>query len=195
MVLYTYQSNEAYETLMNTGVLRITEETRRFTLPMQEGWSDIASEAYEYMTDRTKRLVGEPPAGVVSPIWAWYRLEGRAEPTPENDLVYPGRKRIKFSIDSRRAALSDYTLFSFYCMNNWVLPMDEAEQELELTGVDSAVYDYYKKATWDRIFCRGWRDDGYVFGGVGGRSIQATLWELRREQIIEVKDIPDAPSH
>lgn len=195
MQLYTYQSPEAYERLMRDGVLHITEEDQRLTMAFREDWKAYARDAYDYMTDRMRYTVGPPPAGVVYPIWAWYKWGDRRDPLPEHDENYAGKKCITFRVDRRRVLLSDFHLFGFYVFNGLCLPMNEAEQEM----IDAlpvfegepgkSLYEAYKRATWDRIFQLNWRDDtGYMFGS-RCESVQATLWELRREQVISVRDV------
>ena len=195
MQLYTYQSPEAYERLMRDGVLRVTEENKHLTMACREDWCAFAKDAYDYMADRMRYSVGAPPKGVVYPIWAWYKWGGRRDPVLEHDENYKGTKCITFRIDRRRVLLSDFNLFGFYVFNGLCLPMDEAEQDMidalpvPTSEREKRLYDAYKRATWDRIFQLNWRDDtGYMFGG-GCNSVQATLWELRREQVISVRDV------
>lgn len=194
MLLYTYQTKEAYRRLTESGRLAITEGERGFTLAERDGWQDCAAHAYEYMKKEMVRALGEPPEDVVYPIWAWYKWEGGRAPTAEHDKSYAGMIRITFRVDRRRVLLSDFDLFTVYCMGNMAIPLDGEESEAVYAMPPevsrSELYKYYKKATWERIFRMDVRGDGYVFDGVKSRSVQATLWELRAEQIVEAVEIP-----
>lgn len=195
MQLYTYQSQEAYERLMLDGVLRITEENKHLTMACREDWRDMARGAYDYMADRMRYLIGPAPAGVVYPVWAWYKWEGRRTPVPEHDAHYKGMRCITFRVDRRRALLSDFDAFSFYVFNGACIPETEEESEMaERIAGDpacgmSGLYDYYRRATWERIFQIDRAQDSYSMTGGKNGSVQATLWELRREQIISVRDV------
>lgn len=186
MLLYTYQTKEAYARLQQEGVLRITAENAHLTLPQREAaWATGGEKAYRYMMHRMRLALGEPPEGVVSPIWAFYKWENRRGGTPLQDADYRGQLRITFRVDRRLVLLSDFDLFTVYVLGDWFLPID-AKESAAMEGAETApqLYALCKEISWDRIFCTNWQDD-YVLGKNSGKSIQATLWELRREQVVD----------
>lgn len=67
MILWTIQNKLAYESMKETGVLRVDEN---YIL------DDLFKEPYLWMASQMKKRIGNPPEGVIFPVWAWYRWEG-----------------------------------------------------------------------------------------------------------------------
>lgn len=68
MILWSIQHELVYEKMRKTGVLRAD---RNFIL--EDGYGD----SYLWMTEQMNKRIGEPPKGVVLPVWAWYQWEGK----------------------------------------------------------------------------------------------------------------------
>lgn len=60
------QTVEAYQQLMQTGVLRANAE---------HICDDSFADAYDWMVSEMAKRIGNPPNDVQYPIWAWYRWE------------------------------------------------------------------------------------------------------------------------
>ena len=68
MILWSIQHELAYEKMRQTGVLRAD---RNFIL--EGGFGN----SYQWMTEQMKKRIGEPPEGVLFPVWAWYQWDGK----------------------------------------------------------------------------------------------------------------------
>lgn len=90
--------------------------------------------------------------------------------------------------------LSDFTLWH-HVLNYWYIPLSEAEGEafeLELDQrglsffLDKPLPDplYHERIvqSWERVFDLDWCDPAFT-DPFEQKAIQATLWELREEQI------------
>ena len=103
--------------------------------------------------------------------------------------------------------LSDFSNFHF-ALNNWYLPLDEADGEKYDSEYKALGFNYgddknFKIQTdemnairkrivdsWDRIFDLDREDDNYAYGYNSEKSIQATFWELRLDQVIKAEVYP-----
>ena len=112
--------------------------------------------------------------------------------------------QLTIEIDDRAVLLSDFDLYH-YPLNNWYLPLNENddlrfEKQHESLGYswqdlsDYSIQTYSMQqlrneivASWDRIFLLGEEDDGWLFGKNDNKSIQATFWELRLDQVIKAE--------
>lgn len=186
MRLVTYQKKEAYDKLINEGVLKITEEERTKTLPYTMTGVANIKDAYQYIIDNMKDVEGYEE-GIISPIWAWYRWEGEKTSPASNDEHYQGELRITIEVDKKRVLLSDFDKFAAI-FNDSYLPK---------TKLHRKYYDkHYKKytdedikKTWKYIFKTFHLFGGYSHFSFKNRSIQATLWKITKEDIVEVKYI------
>lgn len=67
MLLWSIQHQCAYEKMEQTGVLRAD---KNFIA------TDWFEDSYLWMAEQMKKRIGEPPEGVIFPVWAWYQWEG-----------------------------------------------------------------------------------------------------------------------
>ena len=67
MLLWSIQHKRAYEKMEQTGVLRAD---KNFIA------TDWFENSYLWMAEQMKKRIGEPPEGVIFPVWAWYQWEG-----------------------------------------------------------------------------------------------------------------------
>ena len=63
MLLWSIQHQCAYEKMEQTGVLRAD---KNFIA------TDWFEDSYLWMAEQMKKRIGEPPEGVIFPVWAWY---------------------------------------------------------------------------------------------------------------------------
>ena len=109
MQLFTVQTKEAYEAMMESGSLRIGEREAPFTLALRESF--IFEEAYAYVTERMRRYIGEAPKGCIYPIWAWYKYAGRRAPIkPRLYEEYGEQMLITFRVPKKSVLLNLFNL-------------------------------------------------------------------------------------
>ncbi len=154
---------------------------------------------YKWMRWKMGRCVGPAPRPSSFPVWAWLQWEnaGRARPDLRARGHLPkGTKgvRIEFECPGKAALLSDFGLWH-YVLNYWYLPKSEADEkefnaELERRGLSFfdtkplPVLKYHKRIekSWNRIFNLD-RSQNAFMKSRKSRSIQATVWEVRKEQV------------
>ncbi len=107
-------------------------------------------------------------------------------------------------MDDRRVLLSDFDLWH-YVLNYWYLPASERDVnafEKKLAAVGLSFYKFthsnplphaqYRRKierSWERIFDVTWADKRRVIANTPEKkSIQATLWEICLEDVVEVKE-------
>ena len=186
MRLWTVQPNEVYEIILADGVYRCDSEKSEcikymsFTAP------------YKWLAKQMKKHIGPPPDGVTFPVWAWHTVnwknkrpdmrwaEFRSEPRP---FVL-----MEIEIPDGDVLLSDEELWHFV-LNDCYLSdaenedeYDEDRKRFELLSEEEKQKE--KEESWERIFAvsppidNGWERAGCY--------IQATFWELHKEQIVKV---------
>lgn len=108
--------------------------------------------------------------------------------------------RIEFRVSDRLILLSDFDLWH-YVLNYWYLPESEKDAEdfeAELSRRGLSYYStkplrnaaFHKKITesWARIFDLDWADRKQSIAHPRAKkSIQASCWELRRNQVRDVR--------
>lgn len=198
MRLWIIQHYQAYNKLLETGVLRANENYC---------YSDFRL-AYDWMVEKMKHNGLVPSAGVNYPIWAWYKWEGKSKRRDMRESGYAewGEKIVQLTIevDDKYVLLSDFDLFH-YVLNYWYLPIDIKEQEnFEREYTDYGfewkdlqdfnirtknMKDIRRKIEkgWDRIFDLEREDENLIYGSNSNKSIQATFWELKLEQIVKAE--------
>ena len=158
--------------------------------------------AYDWMMVQMRHRIRPSPRPGMLPMWAWARWTG-TQTRP--DLRSRGHLesgtsgvRLEFDVDPARVLLSDFELWH-YVLGYWYLAANDAED----VYVDAALTakrldpfrqklladDYWHRqilASWERIFDlqgttikRGWPPEH--------KSIQAVLWEIRREDVRRVQ--------
>jgi uncharacterized protein DUF3841 len=190
MILWTIQSQEAWAELQQEGVLRA--QHRHI---MEATWLS----AYEWMAEKMGCRIGAPPEPKCLPIWAWRQWEGTARKRPDlraGGHLHKGERgvRIEFEQPDDGVLLSDFSLWH-YVLNYWYLPSSTAdgealEKELALRRlsffdqkpVPHAEYHARIVSSWNLIFDLGWIEPDIVDPSEK-KAIQATVWELRRDQV------------
>jgi hypothetical protein len=190
MVLWTIQRTGSWDELRATGILRGRAER----VPPE--WRH----AYAWMRERMARQVGPPPAPDVCPVWAWHWYYGRRKPRP--DLRYRGHLekgaggvRIEIECDPSDVLLSDFADWHAV-LSNWHLAAspdddDAFDAALKTKGLDHGNCGSDPEvaaeitASWERVFdlqrhVPGWTREP------DERYVQATLWEVRMDQVRDV---------
>lgn len=121
-----------------------------------------------------------------------------------NEIINFFLNQLTIDIDDKDVLLSDFDLFH-YPLNYWYLPSDEeddADFERAYTNAGFTWHDLPNfqiqsndmlllreriVKSWDRIFDLSKEDDGWLYGSLETKSIQATLWQVRLEQVVKAE--------
>lgn len=201
MKLWTIQTLKAYEKF---------KETKSFHVDENYVWDDMIFQ-YNWMVEQMKKRIGLPISEKIKyPIWAWYQWNGVKHKRP--DLRYSahlpkGRKGIllELEVNDKSVLLSDFddfnSVLNYGYLTNTEEEYDKFYNELEGYGFchedlynldkSSNILDHYRAKlydSWERIFDleRDIVDENWS-GRKEDQSIQATLWELKWEQVISCK--------
>lgn len=190
MILWTIQTEEVYEQLMGSGIYRTDE-----SLSLAGDIEDFKLQ-YDWLADKMRFLVGNPPEGVVYPVWAWHTWEGHRKRRDMRRRGYgtKGLKLIQMEIDipDDKVMLTDFDLWvaALHGCNIDIETEADADEDKNnlFTAVKTERYQEYKEMiikSWDRcIGCDQKYNDLFMYKG--GRSIQATFWELKSDQVKKV---------
>jgi hypothetical protein len=203
MRLWTIQDYKAYEVMLEKGVMNASNE-HLFC-------EDDFRHAYAWMSTQMRRSGLIPPVGVDYPIWAWYKWDGKRKRRDMRERSSTQRNakiiQLTIEIDDSDVLLSDFHLFH-YVLNYWYLPIDEKDSnefENEYTRLGFAYSDLSNfeiqnqemkrvrtkiERSWDRVLDLQLEDDDYIYGINSEKSIQATFWQLKTEQIVKAEVYP-----
>ena len=154
-------------------------------------------ESYDWMAQQMRPRL--PGAAGRCPWWGWYRWEGVARPRPDlrsGGHLLCGTRGVRIELDIARShvLLSDFDAWHAV-LNRWFLSLSEAEdeafeQELAASGTRTTwpyPQPYHTRIveSWDRIFDLTAGDADW-WGEPTGRSVQATFWKLRLEDVTKI---------
>ena len=145
--------------------------------------------------------IGPAPQEGIYPLWAWHSCGGnRKKPDLRSENHFPkGKKgvRIEFEIHDKDVLLSCYHDWHFI-LNKFYLPSSDEDYENYTTQMEEAGINVYRN--WDKIpiqvqskIEKSWlrifdiNSPGYSSPDTG-RYVQATFWELRFDQVTDVKN-------
>jgi hypothetical protein len=161
--------------------------------------------AYEWLARQMEERLGCRPSEKALPLWAWFQCDGATCRKPDlrsSGHLLKGESgvRIEFKVSDRLVLLSDFDLWH-YVLNYWYLPeslkdADNFETELSRRGLSfyrtkplrNAAFHKKIVESWVRIFDLDWADKERSIARPRARkSIQASLWELGRGQVSDVR--------
>lgn len=201
MKLWTIQNVMAYERFKDTGVLRADESFI---------YDDMIFH-YKWMSGQMKKRIGPQPSKEIKyPVWAWYQWNGVRHKKP--DLRYSAHLSkgtrgvcIELEVDAKEVLLSDFEDFNSVLNYGYMTDTEKeydkfydefksngfCHQDFYDLGKNSNLLNHYRSKlynSWERIFDLE-RDivDVAWSGRKEEQSIQATLWELKWEQVVSVK--------
>ena len=183
MILWTIQGEEVYEGILKTGIYRCDFS--------KSGMQDFKAQ-YDWLVLQMVKRIGEKPAGVEYPVWAYYQREGlRKRPDLRRERWHCGWKGERFAcmeieIPDNAVLLSD---IHSWCaiLNNGLLSLTEEESnklELEYNSLSNIDKKKMKEKNWESVFDLTPIENEWM---VRGDTIQATFWELRKDQIRSVR--------
>ena len=199
MVIWSILTQQAWDDLQQRGRLWVG---RRHV--MQEFLGP-----YAWMAEQMERRLKIPgPSKNAMPIWAWYQWEGAARCKPDlrsGGYLPTGEPGVcvELEVTDDRVLLSDFDLWH-YVLNYWYLPESEKdgkafEKKLARAGpsfygcdrhhpLPHVRYRQEIERSWERIFDTDWSDRGHAIASPPKKkSIQATLWELSVDDVVEVR--------
>lgn len=183
MILWTSQEEAVYNELLKTGVYRCDLNLS----PMKD-----CRKQYDWLVRQMKQRIGPPPEQVTYPVWALYQQDGKhRKPDLRRERWAVGCNGERFAcleieIPDRDVLLSD---FDAWCMLLSDFLISDTEQEgccleAQYEALSPSEKRRMKDKNWERVFNlsplnNGWARRGY--------EIQATFWELRLEQVRDVR--------
>ena len=185
LILWIIQPEDVYEDLVKNGIYHCK--------PEKAFMYENCKEEYDWLASQMKQRVGLPPEGVTLPVWAWYQLEGaRKKPDLRKERWgngFFGEKFVSLECDipDNEVLLSDFDSWSIILLNSLISWTEEENEKIE-AQFDSLPEDEQKAMKYqnwsERLFDLTPLDNGWM---TRGSSIQATFWELRHEQVREVR--------
>lgn len=183
MILWTIQPIKIYDLIQKTGVYRCDLEKSEF--------SDC-KEQYGWLVREMIERIGDPPEGVSYPVWAWYMWEGaRKKPDLRRERWGNGWIGDRFvcmeiEIPDDKLVLSDFDSWSIILLNGLLTDTEEEEKILEKAyeAMPPEAQREFKYQNWKNVFDLTYVDNNWMHKG---DSIQATFWELRKEDIKRVR--------
>ena len=183
MVLWTVQPLHVYEMLQRTGIYRCD--------PERSSMLDFA-EQYDWLVAKMKERIGLPPTGVRWPVWAWYKKNGKRGRLDlrherwSNGLGGETYTCLEIEIPDNQVVLSDFE--AWHGPLNNCLISDTEEEDTAQEAYYGFLNDEQKKAyrykNWERIFDVTSLENEWIRRG---DWVQATFWELKKEQIRDVR--------
>ena len=179
MRLFTVQPKEVYDQILHTGMYTCIPDKSEYISNSGENFV----EAYKWLIKQMNEKI-ENKERITYPVWAWYKLDGKNElPDFNNTLIsYANDYLIEIEINKKDVVLTDYDSWHFVLNNSYYNPYeDEKEWEEEEYRYEMLPYEEANKlklASWQRVF--DVENDKYV---------QATFWQLKKENIVSVHKI------
>ena len=182
MILWTIQREEVYQIVLNSGVYHADEE--KILFPELKPY-------YDWLVSRMEEKIGVSPAGVHYPVWAWYNWYGkRKKPDLRDERWHNGFKgdrfvRLELEIPEERAVLSDFDAWSIILLNGLITDSEQECDALENEISKLAGEEQQQRIheNWERVFDITPLKNLWT---TRGSSIQATFWELRKEDIRKI---------
>ena len=153
------------------------------------------------MAEQMRKRIGEPPIeGIEFPMWAWYQYaSAKRNKPPHSPLDFSDgvSAYMEIEIPSEEILLSDFD--SWHGVLNQGPIEDWKHLFKEMDEVDAAagkvldLNDYPEELrkrienSWAPIFDINRRDEVMGWKHKRNRSIQATFWALRKENVISVE--------
>ena len=197
MIIYSCIDRIEYETLMEKGFLECAPKLTE--MPSESVEFAIA---YKYMADK---LRARYRSNLSYPRWGWVQYEGKSV-TEQPDVFFANAPYIKsylLKLNINECLLSDFDAWHS-CLNLFPLCYSEdefTEFEYWLDTAKLKYWDVFFKdnvythalrdkiiGTWDRIFDI-YAENDYALYPNDYKSIQAVFWQIRKDNILDVKEI------
>ena len=207
MILWTIQDEAVWQKLQETGVYTTPSSLIEFP-PDEDPMINHMHYAYKWMAEQMRKRIGPPPEGVEFPVWGWYKQYKRPDGMP--DMRQPGHYlpgkpcvRLKLDVPDWEVLLSDFDDWHF-ALNYSYLDRNREDSDAFDTWYESLGVTYNEirdwnnqsealrvvrerlEKSWERMIGVHPQDESWGFPWAK-RSIQATFWELRRDEVLSVE--------
>lgn len=149
--------------------------------------------AYDWLAEQMTLHIGPPPTGVKYPFWAWHTVEWKHQKPDLRRMEfrnYSGnRVCIELEIPDKDVLLSNEDMWYIVLNEGYYIDCsNEKEYDAEYTWFEHLPSDkqfHIKRKSWENIFDvfppreSEWESHG--------KYVQATFWELRLNQIVDVR--------
>lgn len=179
MILWSLQPLDVYQSIIETGFYHCKPELSKCIQELN------FTAAYDWLVDQMKKRIGPPPPNVKYPVWAWHttywkhkkpdlrRSEFRDNNTPMVCL--------EIEKPDDQVLLSDEENW-YDVLGNWYFSETEAEHNrFETLPFDEQ--EILKKQSWEKVFLVDPFENKWYRRGM---FIQATFWELKKDDIRKV---------
>lgn len=188
MRLWTIQPVEVYREIEKNGYYVCDIEQAR---ARSEYFDVCFKDAYDWLVEKMKEKIGEPPVGVEYPVWAWHTYDWKRKSSDlRSRQGYRGQEMVRMEIEipDNEVVLSDFDAWH-NVLNKWyAIDCDnEEEYDREYEKFEKLSPEEQKRVTiesWDKIFDLTPIDTDWIKNGA---YIQATFWKLNKNQIKKVK--------
>ncbi len=187
MQLWTIHSLAVWEILQRDKVLRATREH-----VIQNWEGDFMLRPYDWLRERMVERVGTPPEPDIYPMWTYFQYWDAQQRRPDLRRIrhqYPRGKRqvlLELKVDEGRVLLSDHGDWH-YVLNDYYFPTSEADSDaFENANHPEEVARAMKLESWQKCLDLDFHEP-YVSSPRDEKRIQATMWELRLEDVVRVR--------
>lgn len=193
MRLWTIQGLAIYQQLQREGVAFCTK-------PSWEAYETFMR-AYRWMADQMRQRIGEPPIkDIIYPIWAWYQYDSAKSKKPKKSIhnIPEGVSAyMEIEVPDNDVLLSDFSNWHSVLNGGPLSDWKKIFKEIDLLDKEAGrvlKFDEYPEEiqkeiekSWEAVFDLDRRDKELGRTHKRNRSIQATLWILKKEYIISVE--------
>ncbi|MGH1383341.1 DUF3841 domain-containing protein [Kordia sp.] len=193
--LWTIQDERGWNELQTKGIYTGKKE---FILPE-------FIKGYDWLRMQMEQRIGKPESLEQYPVWAWYQSidSKRKRPDlrasghlPSGEIGY----RIEFEKEEKEILLSDFVLWHWpLCYHDYIAGSEKEaisfDEEKECKNIHGFLSGHLEKLppsfqtkikkSWEKIFDMNF-DLEYYTDPYHKKKIQATFWELKKEEIIKV---------
>ncbi len=183
MILWTSQEEAVYNELLKTGVYRCD---------LNLSSMKDCREKYDWLVRQMKQRIGPPPDKVTYPVWAWYQQQGKhRKPDLRRERWEVGCDGERFAcieieIPDREVLLSDFDAWCIILSDFLISDTEEEDRclEAQYEALSPSEKRRMKDKNWERVFNLSPLNSDWMRRGY---DIQATFWELRLEQLRDVR--------
>ena len=183
MLLWTCQEEAVYNELLKTSVYRCD---------LNLSSMKDCREKYDWLVRQMKQRIGPPPDKVSYPVWAWYQQQGKhRKPDLRKERWAVGCNGERFAcleieIPDREVLLSDFDAWCIILSNGLLSDSEQEDRYLEAQyeALPPSEKRRMREKNWERVFDLSPLDNDWSRRGY---YIQATFWELRLEQVRDVR--------
>lgn len=177
MRLWTTMPAGVYkETIEKTGIYQCDPDKSE-VLTWDDSGRQFAN-AYDWMSRYMTEKIGPPPEGIKYPVWAWYRLRTRQARPDLRWVEFRGAAKemvlIELEKEDSQVVLSDEEIWTVAQLNDTAWCRNDEELDWYYNP-DMEGKEKFKKESWYRVFEIN-----------QAPHVQATFWELRKEEIKKI---------